>query len=42
VWARTPDQTAVKVAACARFFPSNAALETAPSASGCTADYLLP
>ncbi len=42
VWARTPDQTAVKVAACARFYPDNTALETAPTASGCTADYVLP
>jgi hypothetical protein len=42
VWARTPDQTAVKVAACARFYPDNAAKESVPSATGCTADYVLP
>ena len=42
VWTRPPDQTAVKVAACARFYPDATASEIAPTASGCTADYVLP
>ncbi|HYO64673.1 MAG TPA: hypothetical protein VEU33_01215 [Archangium sp.] len=42
VWARTADQTAVKVAACARFYPSNASNQAQASASGCTAAHLLP